>query len=393
MALEHEEQVEPEVEAQVEEQPEVEAPTREPSVRDVVEASFDAVEKFEKEHVKEEPQGEETRARDPKTGKFIEKEEEKPAKPVPQPRVQAKPGTPVQAKPGVVKPAAPGDAAADRAPQSWKALAREHWAKLDTLGDSGKVIKDELVRREREVNQRLAQDAPARELATQFEQTVRPFLHLIPPGKAPLESIRGLMQTAAALQTGSPQQRAVVAANIIRGYGVDIDMLAAALDGGQNVVGPGQRPAQGGGYDPRVDQLVAELRARDAQQQQYLQQQEQQELGAIQAGYEEFAKTHEFFEDVRPDMADIIRLKAEQGVAIDDETAYHMAVSFHPELVELQRQREAVEAATNPKGSTALSRRAAVSIKPRPATRTSAVPATDLRGTVSAAMDKVMGNH
>lgn len=389
MAIENEEALE-----QGQEQLETETP--EPSLHDTVEAAFDAVEQAQELPEEGAPEGEtaeqrEQRKRD-ELGRFApEGEKPAPVKPVAQkPAAKPQPGQkPAQA----AAPEVPPDPTA-KAPQAWKALAREQWKALDALPDKGKAIKEELLRRETEVNQRLQQDAPARELAGAFMRTVQPYLGLIPPGKHPLESINGLMQTAAALQTGSPMQRAVIAANIIKGYGVDIDMLAAVLDGRvPGAAGPGAMPAQGQGYDPRVDQLMEQLRMRDARDAEYQQRETAREFAAIEQGYTKFAETHEFFEDVRGTMANIIRVKAEEGVAVSDEEAYTMAVALHPDIQQVVRQREEVERATNPQGSTARARRAAVSVAPKTTTRTEVVDAKDLRATVAASFDKVMGGE
>jgi hypothetical protein len=398
----------PAAEEHVERTEEPKEPTRAPSVADTVKAAFEVVEdNAEKQAATDEGRAE--RKRDPETGQFLPSKTEKRQQAAVvktdkavatvqggQPMTAKRPGAAAGPPPRGALPATettdqPPVDPTGRAPQAWRALAREAYAKLDKLGpEDSRVIREELHRREREVNQRLSQDAPARELARAFQDTVQPFVHLIPPGKHPLQSIQGLMQTAAALQTGSPQQRAVIAANIIRGYGVDIDMLAAALDG-QQVPGQAGQTAQGAGYDPRVDQLWQMLQERDRKQAESQRAQEAAELAEIRSGYEKFAETHEFFEDVREEMADIINLSAARGVPIDDETAYTRAVAFHPELAQLVRQRELAGEATNPQGSTARARAAAVSVKPAAAARSSVVSPTDLRGTVAAAFEKAVG--
>ena len=304
--------------------------------------------------------------------------EVKPVAPVVPPVVPVKPP---EVKP--VAPVVPPDPAV-RAPQAWKALAREHWAKVPS------EVQQELLRREREVNQRLAQGAEHRSFYEQFHNMVKPYEPLLAAdGSNPLQTAASLFQTAAALRTGAPWQRAQVAANIVRAYGVDIDMLAQALDGAP---APAGQQAQAGMRDPRVDQLIAE-RERERQQAAYRQQQEEARAAAeYQARYAQFAETHEFFEDVREDMAMLVVLKGRQGVDIDDEEAYKMAVNLHPELVEIQRQREELAAATNPNGSTARSAAAAVSLKPGTA---SGAPKTadnsDLRAVLDEEYDRAMG--
>jgi hypothetical protein len=321
--------------------------------------------------------------RDPVSGKFVPKAPGTlPVKPV-----APAPGAAAGA-PGA--PGAPPDPTV-KAPQAWKALAREHWAELDKLGESGKAIKEELLRREKEVNTRLAQDAPMRQVAQDLFDVVKPYEGLIRAnGHHPMETIAGLLQTAASLQTAPMQHKAAIVAQLIRGYGIDVDMLADALDG---AAGPPRQPQgqSGQAYDPRVDQLVQELRARDQREADWRGQQEQAMMSEVASGYEKFAESHEFFEDVRGDMAALVRAKLDQGVVLDDEEAYNIAVALHPDLAAVSRAREEAAAATNPNGSTARAAAASGSLQPRPAVAGAGPEPEDIRGHLEQAWSKVYG--
>jgi len=341
----------------------------------------------------DEPQAGET-VRDPATGKFIPRKGD--AKPVAKPQGAApgtspagtpatKPQTPV-AKP-TAAPVTPDPLG--RAPQSWKPQAREAYTALAQLGEAGKAIREEVHRRDREVMATLQKTAEQRTFFDEFQRTMQPFAPVMAvTGHTPLQTVQTLMQTAAALQMGPPNQKAAIAANIIRNYGVDVDMLAQALEAG----GIPQAPA-GQGYDPRLDQFLADQQRREAAAQQQRVQAEQHQQQELQARYEQFAQTHEFFEDVRALMATIVTVKAEQeGVDVDDEEAYTMAIALRPDLTKIIQQREELAQATKPDGSTARAAAAAVSLQPgnNMAVQKAADP-NNLHSVLAEAYDEVMG--
>lgn len=342
------------------------------------------------------------RARDPKTGKFIPKTGDEPAvepeeavAPVAKPVV--KPPGPVATKPvvavappeGVKPPPAVGDLS--RAPQSWRAQAREHWAALDTLGEAGRAVKEEAHRRERETNVVLQKTAEARTFHEEFQRVLQPFAPIIAAnGHTPLQSVQGLMQTAAALQMGPPGQKAAVVASIIRNYAIDLDMLSQALEPG----GVPQGAPQGQqGYDPRVDQILAQQQRQAYEAQQWAQQDEARQVRELQAHYEKFAETHEFFPEVRQLMSTIVSVKmGQEGVDIPDEEAYKMALALRPDLTQILKQREELAQATNPNGSTARAAAAAVSLKPGTITARKAANPDDLHAVMAESYDEVYGD-
>src|SRR5574341_687295 len=336
------------------------------------------------------------RGRDPKTGKFVPRKERETApgkaqaaKPTEQ--ASANRQTP-QARPQA-RPTVPADPLS-RAPQAWRALARERWAALDKLGEEGKAIKEEVLRREREVNITLQKTAEQRAFSEEFQKIMAPFAPIIAAnGHTPLQSVQGLMQTAAALQMGPPGQKALIAATIIRQYGIDIDMLAQVLEtGGLNP----QAVPLGQGYDPRVDRLLADQQRAAYEAQQRAAQMEARQMAELQRNYDEFGETHEFFSDdrVRQAMADIIELKEKQGVDIQDEEAYDIAVNLFPDIVAVQRERDELAQATNPNGSTARAAAASVSLKPG-TTLSTPKPSdpNDLHAVVSESWDEVYGGR
>jgi hypothetical protein len=128
---------------------------------------------------------------------------------------------------------------------------------------------------------------------------------------------------------------------------VSIEALDAALYRGQQ-----QQPAT----DPRVDQLFAQM-------EQAKHQRAQQEAQAADDAVVEFAKTHEFTDDVREDMADIIEIAERRGQKLDLETAYKRAIGMNEEISNVVRQREAAKQATTAKAATSKARAAASSVR------------------------------
>lgn len=328
------------------------------------------------------------RARDPKTGQFVKetkkpKEPGAPQAPEAQGEAEEEPIAPASssAEPVVEEEETPPDPT-ERAPQAWKALARESWAKVP------KELRSELLRREKEVNERLQVASRYRQTAEAVEEVWRPYEGIFRmSGRSPLETTRFLFETAAALQNGPPEGKAIAMAQAIRQYGVSVEMLADALNGqlGPGAMPQGQPQAQPQQFrDPRFDA--------------FLQQQAKREYEQTRAYYAKFAETHEFYEDVREQMADIIALKEQQGVDIDDETAYNMAVKLDPELQAVLEKREKDKRAANPPGSTQRARAAAVSLPSgaapsvTPAARQGSNP-RDPTADVAAAWEKVYGGQ
>lgn len=335
----------------------------------------------------EPPEGQE---RDPQTGRFVPKKgEAKPpvaAKPPTGPaKPLAKPTTPAL-KPGTPPPAAGTPEPTQRPPQAWRAQAREKWAGLDP------AVKEEVLRREREWNITLQKSAEQRNFHEEFQRVVAPFAPMIAAnGHSPLQSVQGLMQTAAALQMGPPAQKAFVVANIMRQFGIDVNLLADALESG----GVPQGPQAQQGYDPRVDQLIAERQREQYYAQQRAQAEEARAAHELQTHYAQFGETHEFFEELRGAMASLVQAKYEtERVDLSDEEAYTMALSLRPDLQAIVRDRETFREATNPRGSTARSAAAAVSLKPGSVTtRKAAANPDDLHAILEESIDEVMGGN
>ena len=275
---------------------------------------------------------------------------------------------------------APQEADADvaepvRAPQSWRADAREHWNRLPPQ------VQAEVMRREHETSNVLNQTAEERKIAHAFREAVSPFEAMVrAEGSDPVRATAALFKTAYQLRQGTPQSKAQLVAEMVQQYGIDLDMLdqslAARMTGQQQ---PQQQYApQAPPRDPRMDQLLGGLQQIHQQQQLA----EAQEANAMIGG---FAQTHEFFADVREEMADLIEVAQRRGIELSLEDAYNRAVQLNPATAAVLGQRGP---ATQPQQSVARARNAASSVRSQPSGTSVAPrePAT-LRAAIEAAMD------
>jgi len=216
----------------------------------------------------------------------------------------------------------------------------------------------------------LREAAEARQFQTKFQETIRPFESIIAAqGSDALTATRNMMQTGAALVMGTPAQKAQTVAQIVQQYGVDIDHLAAAIDG--------QAPAEGapgngaGAPDLAMQQWIQQQLAPVHQMVQQAQQREQQ--AANQTRHEAATDIETFstdpknayFEDVRDVMGDLMEVATRQGRELSLQQAYDHACMLDPRIASQYRQQQGAPSVET--AQTAAERRAAAasSIAPR----------------------------
>jgi len=242
----------------------------------------------------------------------------------------AKPG----AKPAVAqKPAegsAPGaDVAQVKPPQSWTPAEREHWAKIPA--EAQKAIQ----RRELETSRVLNESAQSRRFQNEFVNVVKPFAHLIRArNSTPLQSVKNLMETAAGLTTGNGQQKAMIVAEIIDNYGVDVKVLDDVLS--KRPASPTNGQAAIPPQLASVLQPIHDFMGRvESGREQYIQ---QLQTSAAQTIEEAEAKLP-FFEDLREEIADFLEIAAARGRELTVEKAHEMAVNSRPDIKKILDQR------------------------------------------------------
>ena len=269
-------------------------------------------------------------------------------------------------------------------PRSWKPFAREKW------DNAPPEIQQEALRREREITQALQESSEARQNYQKLREAYQPYdPYFRQMGvQDPVGALNFLTQGWAAIALGSAPQKAQAIATLVKTYGVDVreldNALASSLGVGNQAGMQSPGSAIGGQVrDPRLDALLGQIEtAKSARDQRIAQ-------GAVQEVAE--VENYEFFEDVRRDMADILDMRANQGLRMSAEEAYNLAVRLNPDVSRIIEQRE--EAERN-RPSTARAREASSSIRPNPAlSDTGFQPGNNLSDDLYAAWEKAQGSR
>jgi hypothetical protein len=239
-------------------------------------------------------------------------------------------------------------------------------------------VREEVYRREHETARTIQQTAQARQVAGAMQQLQQEFAPaLAAEGVDVLTASRNLMHLSTRMRYGTAQEKAGLVAQIMQNYGVDVPTLDAILS---NQPMPSQQQAQQQFLDPRVDGLLSQI----AQARQSGIQRVQQEAASE---VEQFAAKHDFFSDVRQDMADLIEMAMKRGIDLSFEQAYERACQMDPEISRVLAQRAAAGNAQNQQRSTARNKAAASSVRSTPAVGAPGVAPENLRGTIEAAWD------
>lgn len=261
----------------------------------------------------------------------------------------------------------------EKPPVSWKPANREFWKELP------KEVREQIATRERQIMDGLENGKENRKAGERFHEIANKF-HAVIAAEGisdPLQGFEGLMQSIAGLRMGGVEQKANIVAQMIKNYNVDLtaldNVLAAQYAG---------KPA------PQSEEarLNAMLEQRLAPYNQFMQNIEQQKQQAADRQYQqyqqetaEFGRTHEFFEDARMEMADLIEHATQQGRNMTLEQAYNIVVNTNPDIQEAMRVRRDRE-------SMASKREAASSVVGRKVGTAAPQPDT-LRDALMQAMD------
>lgn len=265
-----------------------------------------------------------------------------------------------------------------RAPGSWKAATREKFAKLDP------DVQQEIMRREREISQGFNEVSEVKKFREHFMGSVNQYAHVInAEGGRPLETIHNLLQTANVLYTGTPIQKAMTVASIIKNFGISLETLDDVLAGNGGEEGRGQAQS------PDIAAVIqAELAKALGPVMQRHKAQEQQTLQATQEELQNFLDdpANEFAYDVKDTMADILEAAANRGQKMDLQTAYSRAILAHNDIAEVVARRKTQEQVTKSSAAAAAAKKKSVSITGAPE---KAVPGSGtMRDTIVAAMEQ-----
>lgn len=248
-------------------------------------------------------------------------------------------------------------------PVDWAPEVKTKFGKLEP------DIQAAIAERERGINETLQQTASIRQEYDSFNQMLSPYLPLMQAEGVsnPVQAIRGLLETTAALQMGNQQQKASRIAQLIKHYNIDIDTLDRAL------VGEAPANPQQSQFEQMLNQRLApvdQLLQRVHQNEQRQAQQSQTEAGqTIQQFAADPVNVH--FDSVRETMADFLDMASQRGQQMSLQEAYQRACLADPQIAPLVVHQFQQQAARGSRQNIAGKRQAASSIHGRPASASS----------------------
>jgi len=281
-------------------------------------------------------------------------------------------------------PAAPEKPAADpaskevsvpsqelKAPAQWKPAVREKWNQLP------REVQEEVLRREGDSMRLIGSVGPKLRMADELQSHIAPFSQALQTnGVSPSAFVHDVFASIRSLAHGDDRLKAETVANIVQAYGVDV----RALD--QVLTGRIQAPPE------VLEARMATARANAVIRQQSAGVEYQTQLEAEKSvvGFAADPK-HEFLDDVRNQMADLIEL----GHAKTLEDAYQSAVWSNPATRQILLTREAQSRAAMKNNRANAARRASSSVRGAPgvpgAAHVGAAGGGSLRETLEAAFD------
>lgn len=197
--------------------------------------------------------------------------------------------------------------------------------------------------RERHMSKTLQETATARKGWGEFSEIVKPFeSQLAQAGMTTTGYTKELFNTAHVLWNGTPQAKADIIYNLLQMHQPDASRLQALLSGqaqplaqAGHAVNQGQQSHQPVNVRAEVEAMIAEREAA------------QVEATANEA-ISDFASNpeHEFYEDVRGWMSELVSSGRVQGGSIQEtlKKAYDFATKNTPEIAQILAQREAARA-------------------------------------------------
>ena len=294
------------------------------------------------------------------TGTPAEVKPDTPPKEIPdgdgvKPEVAAKPQTPEEKENARLH-------RIDRAPQSWKKEAKGEWAALPLH------IRQEVHKREAEINRVLAQAAPERQIAEQFKTTVQPYMATMQArGIDPVTATKNLFEADHKLSNGHPRDRAAYMAQLIVEYGISVEDLDSAL---APLMNGGRAQQQSAQVQPDIQALIQQqLNQALAPILQERQQAQQRAAHEVEQTVESMAldPKYPFFDEVRMDMADLIDLSAKRGVVLSLDEAYSRATRMNPDTFSQIERQSTVSSATQAHQAAMRAKAAGSSISGAPA--------------------------
>ncbi len=228
-----------------------------------------------------------------------------------------------------------------KAPQSWRLALR------DKFGGLPPEVQEEIDRTHRANEEGVRALRAKAAAADRLSEAYTPHAQHL--GEDPFGVMPQLLQFAATMRGGTPQQKAAAIAQWVRDSNIPLEPLAHAID------------------NPSQQQGLSEADVARLVEQKWQARQQAADQERVQSEIASFGASREFFEDVRGEMSVIMGAAAHRGEAMTMEQAYEKACKLHPEVSEYISQRKAKEAAAAASQKAAAEKAAAVSVKTDPA--------------------------
>ena len=267
-----------------------------------------------------------------------------------------------------------------KAPVDWGPKEREQWSKIP------RPLQEKIVSREKEMAETMANTAQARQVNDYINQLGQSYAPVLAAegAESPLHAIKSLFDTVASLRMGTPTDKARTMGQLIQHYGIDIQALDSVLAG----QAPQENPQNA--LEQMIDQKMQPVNQMMQQLGNIHQQQQQVSQQKVNGEVAEFGKTHEFFQDVRMQMADFVDMAAAQGRNISMEEAYNMAIAANPEIQQVIAERQKQQSIMGNQQSMAMKHNAASSIRGTQS-GTPGKEAMNLRESIADAWNQSMG--
>lgn len=223
---------------------------------------------------------------------------------------------------------------------SWKREAQTVLSQLPP--ETQKLIQD----REEQFHKGIEQYKTDAQYGRQLNRALSPHMeYLNQIGVSPDVAIDKLIQAEKMLRTSDPQTRVQAFMKLAHDYGVDPNSLT-------NVP-----------FDPYKYQLEQQLASQQAMLQQITQSRQVAEEAQLGQTIEQFAQTHEYFDEVRETMADLL----DKGLASDLNDAYSKAVRLNDDVFSRTTQNSGqVNQIQRANNAAKAAKAAAVSVKGAP---------------------------
>lgn len=203
--------------------------------------------------------------------------------------------------------------------RTWRAEAAAEFSKLPP------IVQSEILKRETDIFKGIEQYKESAAFGNSIRQVLSPYMPVLEKyGIKPDAQVADMMQAHYTLAFGSPEQKLGLLQKVASDYGIDIRNL---------------QPPGGTEYvDPQVKDLQTQLQQLQSQMMQSQRAQETAKVAEIKRYVTAFASDPKnvYFEELAPDMANLLRTGAEKTV----EAAYEKAMWMNPAVraKELSRQ-------------------------------------------------------